>query len=182
MGEIMTRTFARTHGVPAVIARLFCVYGPGERPERALVEVQRYLRWHLCRMPIEVVGDMDRKTRDYVHIRDVVAGLAVLADKGVPGELYNLGSGEEVSMRQLINVIRAVTEREPQIDAMPHMTEDTFRQLADISKLKALGFTPQMSLAEGVRELAAELGDYPELPSVPVVLKAAPLQAPGSAS
>ncbi len=71
-GDVFCKTFFYTYGLPVVIGRLFCVYGPRENPDLALVEVSRYLRWHLNGRPIQIVGDVDRKTRDFVHVSEVV--------------------------------------------------------------------------------------------------------------
>ena len=79
-GEICCRSFFDTYGLPLVIGRPFCVYGPRENPQLALVEVSRYLRWHLNGRPIQIVGDVDRKTRDFVHVSDVIQGLLLIAD------------------------------------------------------------------------------------------------------
>ena len=170
-GELASLTLFRAIGLPVVAARPFCVYGPGEDPKHTLVEPGRYLRWHLNRRPIQVVGDPDRKTRDFVHVSDLVAALLVLARAGVPGEAYNAGSGEEVSMRQLVDAIGEATHREPQLETIPEITDDTYRLVADISKLKALGYEPKMPLLQGLEELAEELGQNPELPSTPTIFR-----------
>ena len=164
-GELCSLSFFRAYGLPVVIARPFCVYGPGENPGWALVEVSRYLRWHLNNMPIHVVGDLKRKTRDFIHVSDVVQGLILIADRGDPGEVYNLGSGEEVSMRQLTDEIGDVTGRVTSVNEISSITEDTYRLVSDISKISAIGYAPQMSLTNGLTSLVADLGDTPELPS-----------------
>jgi UDP-glucose 4-epimerase len=164
-GELASLSFFDATGLPVVVARPFCVYGPGEDPKRSLVEPSRYLRWHLNQRPIQVVGDIDRKTRDFIHVSDLVAGLLVLAAAGAPGEIYNVGSGEEVSMRQLAEVIGEATHREPAIESIPEIADDTYRLVADVSKLKALGYQPKKSLPAGIAELALELGENPEIPT-----------------
>lgn len=148
-----------------VIGRLFCVYGPRENPDLALVEVSRYLRWHLNGRPIQIVGDVDRKTRDFVHVSDVVQGLVLLADQGSAGKVYNIGSGEEVTMRQLTEVIGSVTGRPVTVEALPHVTEDTYRLVGDITKIRSLGYTARIALRDGVKQLAQELGERPALPA-----------------
>jgi nucleoside-diphosphate-sugar epimerase len=163
-GELFCRSFSTATGLPVVIGRPFCVYGPGENPELALVEVSRYLRWHLNQKPIQVVGDPDRKTRDFVHVSDLVNGLLLIAEKANDGEFFNIGSGEEVSMRELAEAIGAATGRPAVIDQLSHVTEDTYRLVADISKIKRLGYVPRMSLDEGLVQLAEEMGENPELP------------------
>lgn len=170
-GEIYCRSFFQTYGLPLVVGRPFCVYGPREHPKLALVEVSRYLRWHLNGKPIQIVGDLDRKTRDFVHISDVIQGLLLIAAHAPAGEVFNLGSGEEVTMRELTDVISSVTGRPAAIDAIPAITEDTYRLVGDISKIRSVGYTPRVSLAEGVKRLAEELGEQPEMPLGATVFK-----------
>jgi len=164
-GELTCLSFEATFGLPCVIGRPFCVYGPGENPKSALVEVARYLRWHLRGEPIQIVGDPDRKTRDFVHVTDLVAALLLIADRAPPGEIFNLGSGEECSMRHLVGLIGDVTGRTPIVTVLPEVTDDTYRLVADISKLRGLGFDPTMTLSDGVLDLVSQLGPNPEPPS-----------------
>ncbi|MEE9181272.1 MAG: NAD-dependent epimerase/dehydratase family protein [candidate division NC10 bacterium] len=164
VGERYCRTYLDTYGLPSVIARPFCVYGPGENPELALVEVARYLRWHLNGATIQIVGDADRKTRDFVHVDDVVRGLLILAESGKAGEAYNIGSGEETSMRQLADLVGSFTDREVDLAEIREVMEDTYRLVASVSKLAHLGYSPTMSLERGVRQLAEEMGASTALP------------------
>ncbi|HWM92003.1 MAG TPA: NAD-dependent epimerase/dehydratase family protein [Thermoanaerobaculia bacterium] len=170
-GELACLSFHHSAGLPVVVGRPFCVYGPGENPKWALVEVSRFLRWPLNNLPIPIVGDIDGKTRDFVHVRDLVSGLLLIADKAPAGEVFNVGSGTEVSMRQLVQVISVVTGREAVIAGIPEVTEDTYRLVADIGKIRSLGYVPQWSLVDGVREIAALLGDHPEVPSGETIFK-----------
>ena len=154
-----------------VIGRPFCVYGPRENPESALVEVSRYLRWHLNGKPIRIVGDIDRKTRDFVHVSDVVQSLLLIADRTVAGEVFNLGSGKEVTMRELVNVIGSVTGQQPVIETVADITEDTYRLVSDVSKIRGLGYVPRVSLAEGIGHLTEELGQQPRMPVGATIFK-----------
>jgi nucleoside-diphosphate-sugar epimerase len=114
---------------------------------------------------------MDQKTRDFVHASDIVQGLLLVADKADAGEIFNLGSGEEVSMRELTDLIASVTGRTAIVDEISNITEDTYRLVADISKIKSLGYAPKMSLVEGVRQLAEELGENPQMPGGATIFK-----------
>ena len=162
--EVQCKSFFRTYGLPVVIGRPMAVYGPRENPELALVEIGRYLRWHLNGQPIQIVGDPDRKTRDFVHVSDLVQGLIVLAQRGVLGEAYNVASGGEVSMRQLADIISSATGHPAKIESKPEIVQDTYRLVADISKIRSLGYAPRMELADGVKQLAQQLGEQPVLP------------------
>lgn len=171
VGEIYCNSFFNTYNLSVVIARPFCVYGPRENPKLALVEVSRYLRWHLNKQPIRIVGDPDRKTRDFVHVYDVVKALLLIADKAPSGEVFNVGSGEEASMRELADIISSITGRPAVLNVISRIKEDTYRLISDISKLKSLGYAPNISLHDGVKQLADELGKNPQMPAGITIFK-----------
>jgi nucleoside-diphosphate-sugar epimerase len=168
-GEVLSLALFHAFGLPVVAVRPFCVYGPGENPRYALVEVSRFLRWHLNDRPIQIVGDPDRKTRDFLHVDDLVAALLLIADRAPAGEVFNIGSGEEVSMRQLAMTIGKITGTAPRTEVLSHITDDTYRLVADTAKLRALGFAARIPLEEGIRRLAADLGRAPALPTGPTI-------------
>jgi UDP-glucose 4-epimerase len=163
-GELASLSFFHAKGLPVVLARPFCVYGPGENSKIALVEVSRYLRWQLNQQPIQIVGDIKHKTRDFVHVSDVVQGLLLIADKAAAGEVFNIGSGEETPMEKLVDVIGQVTGQIPRVHQIPQITQDTYRLVANIAKIRSLGYAPHVSLVDGVRQLVHELGEHPQLP------------------
>ncbi|MFQ6085220.1 MAG: hypothetical protein ACE5OY_03020 [Candidatus Bathyarchaeia archaeon] len=74
-------------------------------------------------------------------------------------------------MRELTDVIASVTGRTAIVDEIPDIMEDTYRLVADISKIKSLGYAPVTSLVEGVKQLAVELGENPEMPSGATIFK-----------
>ncbi len=168
-GEITCLALHHACGLPVVVGRPFCVYGPGTNPQEEMVEVGRYLRWHLNDQPIQIVGDPDGKTRDFVHVDDLVAGLLTIADRADVGEVFNIGSGEEISMRQLVDTIGAATGREPALQVLSEIADDTYRLVADISKLAGLGYRPGVPFCDGVRKLAETMGPAPELPATPTI-------------
>ncbi len=164
-GERFGLAFWHSYGLDFVAARPFCVYGPGEDPASSLVEVSRYLRWHLNGRAIQVVGDARRKTRDFVHVNDAVDGLVAIAERAQPGEVFNVGSGTEVSMQELADRIQRVAGGTARIRELGGIRDDTYRLVADVSRLRRLGYTPRVSLEQGIADLVEELGDRPELPS-----------------
>ncbi|MGE7391446.1 NAD-dependent epimerase/dehydratase family protein [Streptomyces sp. NPDC004126] len=170
-GELTLRSLHATAGLPVVTGRSFVVYGPGEDPRRAGGEVSQFLRWHLNEQPIPVVGDIDRKRRDFIHVEDLCRALITLADRGADGETYNLGTGTAVSMRELAAEVGAATGRPALLDADPSSLADSFTLLADTTRLEGLGFAPRITLAEGLTRLAGLLGPYPELPTARAVFR-----------
>ncbi len=74
-------------------------------------------------------------------------------------------------MRELTEVIGSVTGRTAVVDELSEVTEDTYRLVPDISKIKALGYVPRVSIDEGTKQLAVELGENPEPPSGTTIFK-----------
>ncbi len=169
--EILATAYYRTWGLPVVSIRPFCVYGPGENIEETLVEPSRYVSWHINWGKIPVVGDPDKKTRDFVYVDDVVRGMLIVAEKGKLGEQYNVGSGTETTMRQLVEVIDTITGKKASIESTPEITDDTYRLVCSIEKLVSLGYKPQVSLEEGIQRLIKSFKDlYGDGPPIPRVL------------
>jgi UDP-glucose 4-epimerase len=139
--------------------------------------VSQFLRWHLNNLPIPVVGDLDAKTRDFIHAYDLVTALILLAGRAASGEVVNVGSGEEVSMRQLANVIGEATGYQALLDADTSVLEDSYRLVGDVSRLRTLSFTPRIPLPVGVAALAKELGPKPPLPTVTTAFRRKQLAA-----
>ena len=75
-------------------------------------------------------------------------------------------------MRQLADTIGEVTGRPASVTELRDITQDTYRLVGDISKLRSLGYAPRTSLAEGVAALAAELGEAPALPGTATIFRA----------
>ncbi|WP_405982829.1 NAD-dependent epimerase/dehydratase family protein [Streptomyces sp. NBC_00158] len=173
-GELTLRSLHATAGLPVVIGRSFVVYGPGEDPRRAGGEVSQFLRWHLNEQPIPVVGDIDRKRRDFIHVEDLCRALMALAGGGADGGTYNLGTGTAVSMRELAGAVGAATGRPALLDADTSSLADSFTLLADVTRLEGLGFTPRVTLTEGLARLAGLLGPFPELPSAKALFRREP--------
>ena len=179
VGEDYCRLYCASYDLPVVIARPFCVYGPGENPDVALVEVSRYLRWYLSEHTIPVVGDAGMKTRDFVFVTDVAEALILLAIDGRAGESYNIGSGRETSMHQLIQAIELCGGGGSAEAEEDHtMMLDSYRLVADIRKIRALGYSPRIDLHEGLRRVAKSIGDRPAPPSHPALLRASRTDSP----
>lgn len=140
----------------------------------------QYLRWHMNGLPIEVTGDPDRKTRDFIHVSDIVAGLTLIAAAGEAGEVYNLGTGEETSLRELVAAIGRVSGSVPETVVNDVVTDDTYRLVADVTKLRALGYAPSVQLDKGLTDLIQHLGDHPAPPMLDTIFRPSQRGAAGS--
>lgn len=155
-GEAYTRAYFRTYGLPTVVVRPFNTYGPRSHFEGDSGEVlPRMIVRLLAGLPPVIFGDGEQ-TRDFMHVSDTAAALALLGDAdGIAGKTINLGSGSEVSINELCAAVAAAVGR-PEL--MPEYLEarpgDVRRLLGDPSAMRALtGFVPQVGFRDGVAGL-----------------------------
>jgi UDP-glucuronate decarboxylase len=155
LAETICMTFFRVHGVPARIARPFNVYGPRLRLDDGRV-VPDFIGDAIAGKPITLYSRGD-VSRSFCYVTDAVSGLILLLCDGVPGEAYNVGNDEEVTIRQLAETVDEVSGKglgvsfEVSADAH-YLTNNPQRRVPDLRKLKALGrWEPQVPLREGIR-------------------------------
>jgi UDP-glucose 4-epimerase len=150
VGEQYCLLFDEGFDLPCVVLRYFSVYGP-RQPETgpyALV-LGIFLRRHAQGMPLEIHGDGAQR-RDFVHVRDVVAANIAAYESRLRGEVFNVGSGTSVSVKQLADMIS------PDQIHTEARKSDSLATLADISKIRgALGWAPKVAFEDGLNELKA---------------------------
>lgn len=151
--ESMLRGLFHGLGLRVVIGRCFAVYGRGENPATAEAEPGVYARACMSGDPIVVRGHLDRKTRDFVHVSDVARALTLLAARGEPGGVFNIGTGTEVSLRDLVETLAAVTGKASELIDGGTYWDDSFRHVADVSKLRRLGYVPRVALRDGIADM-----------------------------
>ena len=147
------------YGVPVVAMRYFTVYGPRQRPDMAF---HRFIRAALAGAPIALYGDGEQ-TRDFTFVSDAVAATIAAGDRGVNGRSYNIGGGSRVSMNDVIRIIEGIAGHALKINREGAQKGDMRDTYADTSLARQdLGFTPAISLEEGIR------AEYRWLVSTPV--------------
>ncbi len=147
--ELLCLMYWRVHGVPAVCARLFSVYGPRLRPDLALAVFTEAID---SGQPIPLYGDGSVR-RDFTHVSDICRGLlAALASDAAVGEAVNLGHAQPVAMRVVIECIAAAVGKPAKIDQRPASPADLPVTCADLGKARRLlGYEPRVAFEEGVR-------------------------------
>ena len=147
----------RSYGIPTVALRYFNVYGPRQALSNPYTGVCAIFSARIKNRHQPFVFEDGAQTRDFIHVRDIVqANLLVMSDARADYEMFNVGTGVAVSIAQ---VGRLLAERygvpvEPDI-TLKYRAGDIRHCYADISKLRALGFAPSISFADGLRELVA---------------------------
>ncbi len=140
--------YFKNFGVPVVSLRFFTVYGPGQRPDMAF---HRFFRALEEGREITVFGD-GSQTRDFTFIDDILAANLAAADRGRPGEVYNVGGGHREKLLDVIRTMEEVAGRPAVIRRTAPEKGDVPDTFADISKARAeLGFAPGTPLRDGLR-------------------------------
>lgn len=140
-------------GLRSVVARIFNIVGPGQtaahvcgRLVEQLVAIERGAASTL------EIGPLD-PTRDFVDVRDVVRALLVMARRAAPGETYNVGSGREVSIREVLRMLVRISGVEARVDERRDHPAGVSRHVADVSKLTRIGFVPEWALLQSLSDL-----------------------------
>ena len=148
--------------VPSSIGfRFFTVYGPYGRPDMAL---HGFTDKIIRDEPIEVFGH-GKMSRDFTYVQDIVNGVQLLIDKVQridSHDIYNIGSGESVSLMSFIRLIEENLERKAKINYADMHPADIRHTLADITEIKSLGYRPMTSIETGIRSFISWYKDYYE--------------------
>jgi nucleoside-diphosphate-sugar epimerase len=145
--EHLHDTYERLFGLRAVALRYFTVYGPRQRPDMAFA---RMVAATAAGEEFELYGD-GSQSRSFTFVRDVVDA-TIRALEAPPG-IYNVGGGEEATMREAIAVLEEVAGRPVRVRPGPPQTGDMRRTKADTSRLEeAIGWRATTSLRAGLAE------------------------------
>jgi len=151
--EYYVRTIGKLWDIETVTLRIFNAYGQGQHlPPAHPPVIPSYLKQAVQEGTL-VIHNSGNQTRDFVYVDDVVRAMsrAASADE-VDGEIINVGSGTEVSVTELADLVLEVTEGEPEVVHNPKSDGGVKRMRADITRARELlDYEPQISLREGLR-------------------------------
>jgi GDP-4-dehydro-6-deoxy-D-mannose reductase len=142
----------------ATVVRSFNLIGPGQAPSFALPSFAAQLAAiETGAEPVLSVGNLSAR-RDFVHIDDAVTALVRLAEAPQPGEIYNLASGEDHSIAELLARLVALSGLEVRCEEDPEKLRpvDVPRLCGDASHLRALGWAPERGVDAALRDLFSE--------------------------
>ncbi|TGM92154.1 NAD-dependent epimerase/dehydratase family protein [Leptospira levettii] len=141
--------------VSVVIARPFNHIGVGQRKEFVIPNfcTQIIEAKHMGKKMISV-GDLE-PTRDFSHVRDIVDGYLTLIERGESGEIYNICSGEEHSIRSMVEELVKYSGESIQfsVDESRVRLSETSRVYGDNTKLKTLGWINKHTISETLKEI-----------------------------
>jgi UDP-glucose 4-epimerase len=150
--EFLALAYWREKKLPTIVVRLFNTVGPRQTGQYGMV-IPTFVKQALSGRQITVYGD-GQQTRCFGYVGDVVGALVKLMDhEEAVGQVFNIGSSEEVTILELAKRIKELTKSDSEITFVPYDEayeegfEDMPRRVPDISKVNLLvGFRPQISL------------------------------------
>lgn len=159
--EFLALAYHKQEGLPVVIVRLFNTVGPRQSGQYGMV-LPRFVRWALANDPIQVYGDGEQQ-RCFCNVRDVVAGISSLVEEPkAVGEVFNIGSAEEISIGDLARRVRERAGSQSDIRFIPYDQayetgfEDFRRRVPNIAKINAaIEWEPTIKLDATIDQIIA---------------------------
>ncbi|MBS1743309.1 MAG: SDR family oxidoreductase [Bacteroidetes bacterium] len=155
MAENICREYSTVFHVPVAVVRPFSVYGPGLKKQVFWDIYRKYLQNTTA---VELWGT-GSESRDFIYIDDLVRSFdCIIQHAPMNGEIYNIASGEESSVKDVVNVFFESMNLRPRLVFNSIARKgNPLNWRADISKIKALGFTNRVSIESGIKQTATWL-------------------------
>ncbi len=162
--ELIAHTYSHIYKLPTTGLRFFTVYGPWGRPDMALFGFTDKIR----RSEEIEVYNYGQMTRNFTYIDDIVSGILTVLDAeptasdigAAPYDIMNIGGDTEEPLTRFIEVIEVHLGMKAKQKLMPIQPGDVPSTVADISKLRALGWAPHTRIDEGIGNFIAWYREY----------------------
>lgn len=159
LDEFLALAYHTVKKLPIVIVRLFNTVGPRQTGQYGMV-IPRFVSQALLGKPITVFGDGEQ-SRCFCHVTDVIDAIYKLViSSEAEGEIFNVGSTEEISIKELAELIRNMTDSKSEIKFIPYDEayekhfEDMRRRVPDTTKVnKLIGFNPKRKIKEIIKDI-----------------------------
>lgn len=150
--DLIALSYFTTYGLPVIVTRASNNYGPYQFPEKVIPLFTSNL---LDGGTVPLYGD-GMNIRDWLFVADHCSGVDVVLRNAVPGEIYNIGGGNEITNRELTDrLIELCGRDESAIEHVEDRLGHDRRYSIDCSKLRAIGWTPAQDFAEGLEKTVA---------------------------
>jgi UDP-glucuronate 4-epimerase len=177
--ELMAHSYSHLFNLPTTGLRFFTVYGPWGRPDMALFKFAKAI---ISGEPMDVYNH-GKMVRDFTYVDDIVEGIVRILDKpacadpawlaaepdpassSAPWRVYNIGNNKPVQLMDYIRAVEKALGRSAKINFLPMQPGDVPATQADVTALAATtGFTPQVTVDDGVARFIAWYRDYHNKP------------------
>jgi nucleoside-diphosphate-sugar epimerase len=143
--KLAAEHLARAYPLDAVTLRYFTVYGPRQRPDMAFAKLIDAI---LDGGEFELYGDA---SRSFTYVADAVAATIAAMENASAGAVYNVGGGQEATMRAALTLLERISAREVPVRELPRARGDARRTAADVTRIREeLGWLPTTTLAAGL--------------------------------
>ncbi|MDQ2960136.1 MAG: dTDP-glucose 4,6-dehydratase [Candidatus Dormibacteraeota bacterium] len=158
-GEMLVGAYRESYAFPAIVTRGSNTYGPYQYPEKI---IPLFVTNAIDDVPLPIYGD-GGAVRDYLHVSDHARGIDTALRSGTPGQVYNIGFGGEVSGVAVADAVldalgKPATLKQHVRDRLGHDR----RYAVDSSRLRSLGWEPQVPFEQGARDTAGWYRDHEE--------------------
>ncbi len=148
--DLLALSYYKTYGLPVTVSRCSNNYGTHQYPEKLIpLMIQKALRDE----PLPVYGD-GLNVRDWIHVLDHCRGIDVILQKGIPGEVYNIGANEEVANIDLVKrILDCVGKPYELITYVDDRLGHDRRYAINSEKLQTLGWKPECTLGDSLGDV-----------------------------
>jgi nucleoside-diphosphate-sugar epimerase len=153
VNELYACLYTHILGLPVTALRYYNVYGPRQRPDSAYAAaIPIFVRQMTAGESITIYGD-GKQSRDFIFVKDVVRANLLAADSDVAGESFNICTGRETNLLDLLEELSEIAQHPPRVRFEAPRSGDIYRSVGSPEKAAAsLGFRAETSLANGLTQ------------------------------
>lgn len=145
--ELLAHVYSHIYGLPTTGLRYFTVYGPWGRPDMG---VFKFIENILRGKTIDVFNH-GRMRRNFTYIDDIVSGTLTVLDADLPCAVMNIGGDRDEALLDYIKAVETCSGKKAKMKMLPMQQGDVERTVADIGKLRRLGWKPTTRIQDGIR-------------------------------
>ena len=165
-GIKMCQSYNRQYGTNFISVMPTNLYGPNdnydlENSHVLAALIRKFVEAKRMNAPSVVVWGTGKPRREFLHVDDMAEACLFLMETYNDGEIVNVGTGEDISIRELAELIRSEVGFTGDVDFDGSKSDGTPRKLLDVSKIRLLGWTPLVDLQEGIRMIVKAYTAWP---------------------
>jgi UDP-glucuronate 4-epimerase len=154
--ELQAHVFSHIYKLPTTGLRFFTVYGPWGRPDMALfLFTKSILKGEMIK-----VFNRGKMTRNFTYVDDITNGIMTVLDKNTLYDVVNIGGDKEEKLTRFIEVIEENLQKKAKKEFLPMQPGDVPATVADIKKLRKLGWKPTTRIEKGIANFVAWYREY----------------------
>lgn len=156
--ELYAKLYSNLYGISTIGLRYFNVYGPKQDPSSVYSGViSIFMKRVINDECLKIFGD-GSVTRDFIYVDDVAKANIIAAKSNIFNDVFNIGTGNEISIKQLAELIIEISSKDINIEYLPSRVGDILYSCADVTRANnILGFSATVKVFEGLNQIYLEL-------------------------